>query len=315
MSTVFLFGAGASAFSGPCHPTCPPLGDDLFAALKKAGGIAATLDPSLVAVFENNGFEAGMARFREVRDVDTPELLRDTAAYLSQFAPGPQNCYRQLINALVARRHAAVLATLNYDVLIELAVHQTGMGVEYGAVTRERDNMPVLKLHGSCNFLPDVGTNQFINCRAEGGGDPTNAWMEPPAVRAVSAAEVRHFCRTEDSLAPVMACYAHGKPTPFAPTFVRGQQEKWRAALKSASSVYVIGVRVVPDDAHVWEPLRATKAAIGYVGPEDGPFHEWAAGASRRLDYTVASSFDAAVPIILRELTNRRRFSRRPIWR
>ena len=58
MSVAFLFGAGASAFSGECRPTTPPLGKDLFAELVKLGGVAASVEPDLAACFTD--FEFGM---------------------------------------------------------------------------------------------------------------------------------------------------------------------------------------------------------------------------------------------------------------
>src|ERR1700676_2286958 len=57
---LFLFGAGASAFSG-AQPTNPPLGKDLFAALEAAGFLPPGLPPEVLDLFRAQpNFEKGM---------------------------------------------------------------------------------------------------------------------------------------------------------------------------------------------------------------------------------------------------------------
>ena len=93
MSSTFLFGAGASAFSGECYPTTPPLGADLFSELRRRGGVAAEVEEDLVDLFGD--FEAGMAEFRRRHEVKTSALLRDMARYFAEFRPGDSNQYRR----------------------------------------------------------------------------------------------------------------------------------------------------------------------------------------------------------------------------
>ncbi len=86
MSSVFLFGAGASAFSGECIPTAPPLGKDLFLELKKLGGVASRIDGELAEVFCD--FEAGMAELRVRDDLQTIPFLNEMAVTcLAIFGP------------------------------------------------------------------------------------------------------------------------------------------------------------------------------------------------------------------------------------
>ena len=78
MATLFLFGAGASRYSGECFPEPPPLGTELFDALVKRGGVAATIDADLAAVFRKD-FERGTSLFRRQRGGDVTTLLREMA--------------------------------------------------------------------------------------------------------------------------------------------------------------------------------------------------------------------------------------------
>jgi protoporphyrinogen oxidase len=94
MSTVFLFGAGASYGSGECYPKNPPLGPGLFAELQRWGGVAATVDEDLRRTFEGD-FEKGMEHFFRTRNSDITPFLREMADYFAQFEPGPNNYYGQ----------------------------------------------------------------------------------------------------------------------------------------------------------------------------------------------------------------------------
>ncbi|MHB0972425.1 MAG: hypothetical protein ACYC7A_20165 [Thermoanaerobaculia bacterium] len=86
MSTPFLFGAGASAFSGACLPRLPPMGSALFDELASRGGIAQQVELDLAAVFRTD-FEAGMALFRERHEVLTTGFLLLMAEYFFRGAP------------------------------------------------------------------------------------------------------------------------------------------------------------------------------------------------------------------------------------
>src|ERR1700674_2532963 len=126
MSVLFLFGAGASYGSGDCVPEPPPLGKDLFLKLVKAGGIARTVKPPMSELFIKD-FEKGMAAFFTERNADVNPFLRDMALYFLPFAPGPKNIYVKLFSAIAKGDHAIVVATTNYEMLIELAIQAAGL--------------------------------------------------------------------------------------------------------------------------------------------------------------------------------------------
>lgn len=203
MSSLFLFGAGASFGSGPCAPHPPPLGDQLFPALQAAGGIAATVEADLANAFAN--FEVGMDRFWAERNTQTTELLRDMARFFAPFEPLPGNCYGRLLQILGGTRRKSIMVTTDYDLLIEHAVIQAGLLVTYGGLPAPESNIPILKIHGSCNFLPNLQGGQItgisFDLSRSGGGSILNASV----MVARSAGEIIDFCNRETSIAPALA--------------------------------------------------------------------------------------------------------------
>lgn len=233
MSSVFLFGAGASAFSGECTPRNPPLGNKLFSELQRCGGVAATVTGELAEIFNRN-FEDGMAEFRRAREVETTAFQRDLAKYFATFSPGNNNHYITLIRTLGEIKRPSVLATLNYDLLLEIAICRTGNTVSYSGLPVPGGNVPVLKLHGSCNFLPDLAPRQFQGIGFDLSAAPGASVLSAP-IRVADAPEVIEFCAREDSIAPAIALYAKGKGVMYCPDFVRQQQDQWRKEIKQAS--------------------------------------------------------------------------------
>src|SRR5690348_7701334 len=285
LSTILLLGAGASHGSGDCIPYAPPLGSQLFERLRAQGGIASTIHGDLRTIFEKD-FEEGMAEFRRRRDVDSTAFLREIARYFVQFAPGRRNLYRDLVAAVLPRRQSVAIATTNYDLLIELAASEAGDAVSYTLPPVPPNNTSLLKIHGSCHFLPDppavLRGVTFSGARAN---------VEGPVRVARSVAEVIAFCDSQDSLAPAIALYAPGKDVLFSPSFVLAQQEAWVKAVSEATLIYTVGLRVLPSDAHIWGVLGSTTAEIRYAGFEPKEFVAWAEAAGHRNAHAVARTF------------------------
>ena len=300
MSSLFLFGAGASFGSGPCVPDNPPLGAQLFPALQANGGVAANVSPELAQLFVSD-FEAGMDRFWTEHNSSVSALLRDMARFFAPFAPLPGNLYFELIKVLGGTRKKATFVTTNYDILIEHAVIKSGFGVVYRGIAVEKGMIPVLKIHGSCHFLPDMPANkiQLIDVNVAGlkTVDGKQAGIvEVPCRVAEDAQEVIDFCNTEKSLAPALAMYSPAKPIPYCQGFVEKQQKEWLIALDHAARIYVVGLRVHLVDEHIWGPLAKAKAPIYYVGREPDTFMQWAKDNGRKGASVLAKSFVEAFP-------------------
>ncbi len=297
MSSLFLFGAGASFGSGPCAPYPPPLGSQLFPALKAAGGIAATVSPELESLFIQD-FEKGMDRFWTERNPDTTQLLREMAQYFAPFEPLDGNLYKELIQVLGGTRKKAVMVTTNYDLLLEHAVIQLGLLVTYGGLPAADNNIPILKIHGSCNFLPDIQPKQFSGVSFDLSQSKGASIVETGVRPARSAREIIEFCNREDSVAPALAMYSPSKQVLFCKGFVQAQQHAWQTNLASASRIYVIGLRVHLVDEHIWGNLAKSKAPLYYVGREPDEFIAWANATGRKSSYVLADSFGSALPRI-----------------
>jgi hypothetical protein len=290
--TVFLFGAGASAF---CQKyDCPPVGNKLFAKLRKHGGVAAILSNQLTSVFNRN-FEDGVEQVWDTHSEYLVGILRETALYLAQFEPGPDNLYRQLVRHLIGTRTRAVLATINYDLLIELAVCAEGRKVTYHTFPVSWGNIPVIKIHGSINFLPQVSIRDIGFAIGRG-----NTILEGAKISvAKSPSEVIDWCLLETGIAPAMALYTKKKPVLICPDVVRFQMGQWFRALEEAKRVYVIGVHPNPDDHHIWDVLGSCRAEFFYVGPEGDQVLAWAKARGRTVVH-FAKTFEEAVSRLTR---------------
>jgi hypothetical protein len=279
------------------------LGTRLFSALQAAGGIAATVEAGMAAEFERD-FEAGMDRFFIEHHTRTTELLRDMARFFAQFEPLPENLYLKLLRVLDGTRKKAIMVTTNYDLLIEHAVNQYGLRVSY-ELPAPAQNIPILKIHGSCNFLPDMMPRQISNILfdviSEAG---EGASILESAVKIASPYEVIDFCDRENSVAPALAMYSPSKRILFCKRFIESQREAWLRAVSSTARIYVIGLRVHVVDEHIWGPLAKATAPIYYVGREPDEFSDWARSVKkdRRSARPLADSFEAAIPRIATHL-------------
>lgn len=299
MSSVFLFGAGASFGSGNCSPEPPPLGNGdngLFKKLQKRGGFAATVSKTLADLFIDN-FEAGMAELYSSSERDTYALMREMSLYFSEFEPLEENYYRELIQFIASTNHQVVFATTNYDLLIEISVCQLGFKVIYHALPVPKNNFSVLKIHGSCNFLPDIPNIKITGAYYKNVGTIIDA-----PVRIAQASEVSKFCSEEDSIAPAIAMYVKGKAVKFCPKYVIRHQKFWEESVFKAKRIFVIGLRVNPEDAHIWQVLASSKAQLLYVGFEQEDFENWTKQNRRKNAHWIAKTFQEALPKIKNHL-------------
>ena len=294
MTYLFLFGAGASYGSGPCHPTQPPLGRDLFRALRSEGGLAARLDQSFASKFEQD-FETGMDYLRKKRSDLMTAFLLDMARFFAPFTPLPGNNYIKLLEVLGTARAQSVMVTLNYELLIEIAICLCGARVAYEWPATVAGNVSVLKIHGSCNFLPNLGRGSITGVTYLHGESASSANVNAPLDAVSTTQEILDFCNRNDSLAPAMALYSPTKQVFFGPKGIETIRCMWTQAAEAASQIFLIGVRVHPVDKHIWEPIGRSQAPLHYVGFEVQEFQSWANANGRANAFALAKTFDEAV--------------------
>lgn len=225
-----------------------------------------------------------------------PGILRETALYLAQFEPGPNNLYRRLIRHLIATGDPAVLATINYDLLIELAVCAEGRTIAYGTLPAPSGNMAVIKIHGSINFLPEASIRDLSFVIGRG-----NTILEGAKIHvATSPRELIDWCILENGIAPVLSLYTKKKPALICGDYIRRQRGLWCRAMDDTKKGYVIGVHLNTEDHHIWDVLEHCKAEMLYVGPEGDDVLKWARERGRTGVQHFAESFEEA----LTRLTN-----------
>ncbi|PRW97387.1 hypothetical protein C7A07_16105 [Pseudomonas fragi] len=289
MSTLVLLGAGASHGSEPnqAHKT-PPLGNDLFGALAELGGVASRIPNDIKEVFEQ-GFELGMAVFNERIDVQLQAFHRELSSYLADFVPSTNSYYIQLLRHLVGRN--VIFSSLNYDMMLEEAAIMLGMNVSYG-IERMPNAIRVIKPHGSINFWPDFPAEMIKNCFFSGVGSALKA-----PVRPVDRLSAKHRCSVDTSFSPAISMYAKGKKVSVCPDFVQDQQMLFSTACRRASRIIIVGVRVVPDDSHIWEPILKSGSEVTYFGngADEAELRTWAEAGNRKNVNFVNGYFDKAI--------------------
>ncbi|MDN5868849.1 MAG: hypothetical protein L0H55_15800, partial [Candidatus Nitrosocosmicus sp.] len=150
------------------------------------------------------------------------------------------------------------------DLLFELSVKKIGLDIDYYG----KNKVILLKLHGSCNFLlpkgisiidVKIGINNFINTTEFEIG---------------TAEEVREYCKSNNSIPPIMSIYMRNKPFIGTSDRIKQINQEWIRQISKADKILIIGVKPNPDDKHIWDYISAANAEVGYIGDKD-QFEIW----------------------------------------
>jgi hypothetical protein len=181
--------------------------------------------------------------------------------------------------------------------MFELACAQSGAKIVYQPNAVSRDSVRVLKIHGSCNFIPDVPLHLMRGIEVEA----CTVHVEAP-IRIASVQEACKHCAVEKAFPPAMALYAPGKEVLYSPAFVLAHQAAWNEAAKHAATIYAIGVRLNTADTHVWDTIANSRATIVYVGGEPEDVRDWARAHRRRNLVVAGPTFAEGLPVVARRL-------------
>jgi hypothetical protein len=233
-------GRGPTKGAGGVQPE-PPLGRELYDCLRSAfpASWGNCITDQEDAAFRDD-FEKGMALVWDAHDARPQRLLIDMALYFADFSPpvNGSDRYTKLLQALGGTSHTGCIATLNYDCTFELAAARLGIAYRYPATLGRQIGIPVLKPHGSCNFVVR-DTDSMINVTvapagaAYAGGDVPITPRPPGDVRPL-------YDRVGLSLPPVISLYAPGKTTPVSPDFVATTREAWASCVRDANVAVVM---------------------------------------------------------------------------
>lgn len=261
---LLLFGAGASLGSGGLNHI-PPSGDTLYEKLTKKYATWQTIPSESSEIFKES-FEKGMSSLYINETIESQynlaNLLADMGIYFSTFSidKPSENFYCALFNKYKSQINSRkiLLSTLNYECLVEFALSIQGMdkviytGDEYTGVK-------LLKLHGSCNFIPKGFSRDRQNSRLVMSRGILNTEWEP-----VKPADVEKALITAPF--PVMSLYTKEKNNIVNPKEIQRIQSEFQQCVNQAKVIITIGVKPDPEDRHIWDYVSKSKAELFLVG-------------------------------------------------
>lgn len=263
-SIKILFGAGASYGAGSILPERPPLGNQLFNELQRIyPNTWGTIDGDLQALFIAN-FEVGMKEIWDKYSHSVSPLMQNMSEYFIQFRPiNNTSLYCKLVDTLKSRGILELISfsSLNYDILLELALLNNGYTINYFYPESEGLNeVEVLKIHGSSNF---IGTG------IEGGKGisyGSGAIFNGGIKASLDSNEIIENFLVKSGIAPVMSLYMEGKPVNVSPQIIKDLQRTYQNRCIEAKAIIVIGVKPIAGDNHIWDCIRKCNATVHYVG-------------------------------------------------
>jgi hypothetical protein len=273
---VIIVGAGASYGATHVLPEPPPLGAGLYDAL-------AAEYPNEWGPDSQLGYWSGKLRtdfestmYNEIIPQVGSWFLagwhRPLAQFFAKFAlANDRSLYSRLVSSLLQTGHLrrVTFGSLKYDCLLEEAIGKLGLTVDYlltGLPSFAADAVPVLKIHGSCNFIsedlsprrPQMMTGSVgVECR-----------IDALPLDRLPAALATAFSTYDQALYPAIGLYAAEKPSIVAPGKLQALRNLLVEKIEHARTLVLIGVRPNPErDSHLWEPIgRSYASAVLYVG-------------------------------------------------
>ena len=297
-SIVLLFGAGASYGAGDIIPEQPPLGFQLYKRLAEIYPSSWGVFPSTLKVNFEENFEAGMEIIYKDHSQNIAELMQQMAVYFIQFRPySESSLYCKLIQDLqnIGLLNAVLFSTLNYECVLEFSLLNQGFSIAYFDKGEESNQVPVWKLHGSCNmFSKNFALSQGVKfTRGISFGGGLQALFD--------VGTVVEKCLVDTGLPPAMCLYMKGKRLQVSPAIIERLQVDWQNAVMNCQAVICVGVNPLPEDSHIWRPLAETEAHFYFIGSEEA-FLEWRQDYRSNPSEFLGSHFDQGYPILLRRL-------------
>lgn len=196
--------------------------------------------------------------------------------FFSRFGTPPDalNRYRTLFALLRSLDLDVTIASLNYEVIAEASLVFEGWYPFYEEPAPANPPFPLIRMikpHGSCNLLPNLGTNRILHVTA---GKPGEVFSGTPgelfkgSCKQVDLEEVERIINEEVDLSAAMSLYAPGKPTVVCAESVARMRVDWRTAAEQADVLLAIGASpALESDPHIWDPLvHHPSAPLLFIG-------------------------------------------------
>jgi hypothetical protein len=145
------------------------------------------------------------------------------------------------------------------------------MQVDYSLKAEpHEDVVPVLKLHGSCNFVSQTGDRSRTNGLQSRGLDFSIGW------RALAVHRLEHALQfvKQTGEYPIMSQVSFHKETMHADNGFGTIRSQWNKVVSVARCLVIIGVSFNPHDQYVIDAVR-NAAQVLYVGGTSD-FMKWA---------------------------------------
>lgn len=270
---LLLLGAGASF--GSTKTGVPPMGADLFDHLRRFNPPGwGALDSNLSAEFRED-FERGMTLLAKNNSHAMPILQRAMADFFFRFTPSYDNLYVKLALKIRSFSWQGAIATLNYERLLELSLLSQGVNLVVNQ-SPQGNQVELCLPHGCCHLFCDFG---YANPTAVSFSG-TNASFDGP-IKVISDPQQFQRRIQNDAVPPVMSYFEPQKRTSAGASFIEGQRDRFRRLVSQAETIIAVGIRVRPNDSHIWTPISQTNARVVYCGgaKSGAEYHEWAIGA------------------------------------
>ncbi len=263
MYSVILFGAGASY--GSDNMGIPPLGPNLFDALVSFNESGWGQIPSDLADNFRGDFEEGMRILSKSHPHSMPPLQRALAAYFFNFVPQPSNLYRELARRILKSNWNGTLSTINYERLLELSLIEEGIRPITGYSRTNSNEIELCLPHGCCHlFCEGVrGLSKMVSLAG------TMVKTDGPVKVIPNPIEFQSRIQN-DAFPPVMSYFEPEKRTTSGASFIDNQRRRFLELVLGASNVGIVGVKVRPNDNHIWDPLTKTSARLIYCSGKRG---------------------------------------------
>lgn len=279
---IIIFGAGASHGSDSSD-LVPPLGENLLDQLARFNPPGWGKIPQEQFGLFQKDFEEGMREFGLKYPHALPPLQRAMAAFFFNFIPTTGSLYIKLAQRIKNKNWEGVLATFNYERLLELSLSYAQIRP---VINKEPDSQSEIELvlpHGCCHLFCEAVRGSASGISFSGFGVSTDG-----PIRVIPNSQEFQQRIVSDAFPPVMSYFEPSKRTTSGVSFIKNQRERFANLVKQADKIGIVGLRVREHDLHIWEPVANSSAKIIYLsGASAGEeFRTWAIKNNKE-DYTI----------------------------
>lgn len=283
---VVIFGAGASYDCGCSYPEKPPLGQGLFDRICDSNKDYLEAKRKYADTFAES-FERGVERVRKDPNIDESWLIYAMGNYLRKFSVEANNYYSKYFASLADENMSVAIATTNYDLLIEQSLSALGFSWDYVIPYNSIERWALLKIHGSCNFVPhSKGRTWLSGAQLQGANlsranlsgididtiDLTGAKLDQtiidtPGRAIIQMDDLDTWYKKKNPHTPIMAQFERDKTVWVGNQLIKQIQSNYIYCIDNASEIVIIGLAYQPHDNHIWGPIFDAKCRVTIVDP------------------------------------------------